>query len=46
MADTYGINYSKRQLQLFKEWNIQDPISKQEIAHNKRVVKAQGFGIK
>ena len=45
MQRAYGISYSKRQLELFKKWDRQDPISKQEIAHNKRVVKAQGFGI-
>lgn len=46
LTDTYGVTYSNRQLNLFKEWNVQDPISNQEIARNKRVVKAQGFGIR
>ena len=45
MADTYGVTYSKRQLELFNQWNKQDPISTQERAHNKRVIKVQGYGL-
>jgi deoxyribonuclease-1 len=45
MQSSYGISYSQRQLQLFNEWNRQDPISAQERMHNKRVIQAQGFGI-
>jgi deoxyribonuclease-1 len=45
MSEKYGVTYSKRQLELFKQWNNQDPISQQERAHNKRVIKAQGFGL-
>jgi deoxyribonuclease-1 len=45
MNETYGITYSKRQLQLFKQWDNQDPISAEEKAHNKRVIKVQGFGL-
>lgn len=46
MAKTYGITYSKRQQIFFDQWNKRDPISKQERAHNRRIVKVQGFGIK
>ena len=45
MSETYGVTYSKRQLQLFKQWNKQDPISAQEREHNKRVIQVQGFGL-
>jgi deoxyribonuclease-1 len=45
MSEKYGVTYSKRQLKLFQQWDNQDPISKQEIAHNKRVIKVQGFGL-
>ncbi len=45
MSEKYGVTYSKRQLELFKQWNGQDPISPEERAHNKRVLQAQGFGI-
>lgn len=45
MTEKYGVTYSKRQLKLFKQWDNQDPISKQEIEHNKRVIKVQGFGL-
>ncbi|AAZ28233.1 endonuclease [Colwellia psychrerythraea] len=41
----YKLIYSKRQLELFKQWDNQDPISAQERAHNLRVIKAQGFGL-
>lgn len=46
MGETYGVTYSKRQYELFKQWDNQDPISEQERAHNLRVIKAQGFGLK
>lgn len=46
MSEKYGVTYSKRQLKLFKQWDNQDPISPEEIAHNKRVIKVQGFGLK
>ncbi len=46
MSDKYGVTYSKRQLELFNKWDIQDPISSEERAHNKRVIQVQGFGIK
>lgn len=46
MTETYGVSYSQRQLQLFKQWDRQDPISAQEIAHNRHVVEVQGFGLK
>lgn len=45
MEAKYSILYSKRQRKLFEEWDALDPVSDSEIAHNKRVVKAQGFGI-
>lgn len=45
MTEKYGVTYSKRQLKLFQQWDKKDPISKQEIAHNKRVIKVQGFGL-
>lgn len=44
MRDTYGISYSKRQLQLFNEWHKQDPVSKEEIDLNKRIKAVQGQG--
>lgn len=45
MTEKYGVTYSKRQLKLFNQWDKQDPISEQERAHNKRVIKIQGFGL-
>lgn len=45
MNETYGVNYSKRQVKLFKQWDEQDPISPEERTHNKRVIKVQGFGL-
>jgi deoxyribonuclease-1 len=45
MSKTYGVTYSKRQLELFRQWNNQDPISVQERAHNRRVIQVQGFGL-
>lgn len=45
MSEQYGVTYSKRQLELFKKWNHQDPISPEERAHNKRVIQVQGFGL-
>jgi len=41
----YGVTYSKRQVALFNKWDIEDPISIEERAHNKRIIKAQGFGL-
>lgn len=46
MHETYGVTYSKRQLSLFNKWHKEDPISAQEKAHNNKIVKIQGFGIK
>ncbi len=45
MAETYGVTYSKRQIELFKQWDKQDPISAQERAHNRRIIKVQGYGL-
>jgi len=45
MGSRYQITYSKRQVELFNKWNLQDPISAEEKAHNKRVIEVQGFGI-
>ena len=45
MSEKYGVSYSKRQLELFKQWDQQDPISEQERAHNKRIIQVQGFGL-
>lgn len=45
MSRSYGVTYSKRQLKLFNEWDLADPISMEEIEHNKRVIQVQGFGI-
>jgi len=45
LTSAYGITYSKRQLELFKEWDKTDAIDADERAHNRRVVKVQGFGI-
>ena len=46
MAKTYDVVYSKRQQALFEAWDKLDPLSEEERAHNARVVKAQGYGIK
>lgn len=46
MTETYGVTYSNRQLELFKQWDKQDPISAQERAHNRRIIKVQGYGLK
>jgi len=45
MTEAYGVTYSKRQLELFKQWESEDPISTNERAHNRRIVKVQGFGL-
>ena len=44
MRDKYGVSYSKRQTKLFNEWNKQDPVSSEEVALNKRILKVQGVG--
>jgi deoxyribonuclease-1 len=46
MSNKYGVTYSKRQLEIFNQWDQKDPISAQETAHNKRVIQVQGFGLK
>ncbi|WP_178861942.1 endonuclease [Thiomicrorhabdus cannonii] len=44
MRDTYGVNYAKRQLELFKQWDQEDPVSDEERSLNKRIIKIQGHG--
>ncbi|WP_024604620.1 MULTISPECIES: endonuclease [unclassified Pseudoalteromonas] len=46
MATTYQVTYSKRQLELFKKWDKEDPLSLEEIKHNNRVIAVQGYGQK
>lgn len=45
MSKTYRVIYSKRQQELFEEWDKLDPISEEERKHNGRIIKVQGFGI-
>ena len=45
MRKKYGVTYSKRQRLLFDEWNVLDPISKEEVELNIHVIKAQGYGL-
>ncbi len=42
MSDTYNINLSKQQKQLFKAWDKQDPVDNWEIERNSRIEKIQG----
>ncbi|MDR9500018.1 MAG: endonuclease, partial [Hydrogenovibrio sp.] len=44
MRDTYGVDYSRRQLQVFERWNVNDPVSYDEYRLNKRIEQAQGRG--
>ncbi len=44
MQDIYGVTYSKRQAQLFTEWDKQDAISEEEVLLNQRIKKTQGIG--
>jgi len=46
LSDTYQLTYSKRQTELFIQWENEDPVSREEKAHHDRVIKAQGFGLK
>lgn len=42
MSDTYGVTYSKRQTQLFNEWNEEDVVSEEEVLLNNKIQKVQG----
>jgi deoxyribonuclease-1 len=44
MNKTYGVTYSKRQLETFKKWNSIDPVSDEERKLNQRIQKIQGQG--
>jgi len=42
MMERYKIQYSKRQLNLFKKWDKEDPIDKTEQSRIARIKKIQG----
>ncbi|WP_178861260.1 endonuclease [Thiomicrorhabdus cannonii] len=44
MAEKYGVTYSKRQLELFQEWDKSDPVDDAERELNNRIMKVQGLG--
>ncbi len=44
MRDTYGVSYSKRQSEVFNEWDKQDAVSEEEVLLNQRIKKVQGVG--
>ncbi len=44
MSETYGVTYSKRQSELFNEWDKQDAVSKDEVLLNEKIIKVQGVG--
>ena len=45
MQNKYGVKYSKRQQALFDSWIQQDPVSKEEIKRNNKIIKTQGYGL-
>jgi len=45
MSETYGIEYSKRQNELFIKWDKLDPVTVDEIKHHQRIIQVQGYGI-
>ena len=45
MSKKYGASFSKRQKDLFFLWSKLDPISQEEIDRDKRIVRAQGYGM-
>jgi endonuclease I len=44
MRDSYGVTYSKRQAQLFTEWDKQDSVSEEDVLLDKKIQKVQGIG--
>ncbi|WP_286086993.1 MULTISPECIES: endonuclease [unclassified Halomonas] len=44
MRDTYGIEISRQQQQLFTAWANQDPVDDWEIERNRRIAAIQGNG--
>lgn len=44
MNQKYGVTYSKRQLTIFKNWTLEDPVSDTERNLNRRIEKIQGHG--
>lgn len=44
MRDTYGIQISRQQQQLFTAWAAQDPVDDWELERNRRIVAIQGNG--
>ena len=43
MGKTYGVTYSKRQLELFKKWDMEDPVSSEEFHRQQIIFKMQGY---
>lgn len=43
MSEKYGVSYSKRQLILFKSWDMEDPIDKEEQKLIRMIVAVQGM---
>jgi endonuclease I len=41
MQRTYGATYSKRQKELFSKWNLEDPVSNQEVDLAKKINQLQ-----
>ncbi|WP_221885498.1 endonuclease [Vreelandella populi] len=44
MRDTYGIQISRQQQQLFEAWNRMDPVDEWELERNRRIAAIQGNG--
>ena len=44
MRDTYGIQISRQQQQLFEAWNRMDPVDEWELERNRRITAIQGNG--
>lgn len=43
MHYAYGVNYDKEEIKIFKSWAEMDPVSSEEIARNKSILKIQGW---
>lgn len=43
MVDTYGLTLNKRQRTLYEKWNLQDPVSNEELSLNNRINRVQGW---
>lgn len=46
MQSKYNVTYSPRQMALFEKWDKVDPISVEERARNRKIIKVQGYGLK